>query len=222
MNRFFVLLALLLGFSCSFGQNIRWELSAQGFSSFNSFAQNYQGKAPQIQHAGVRIGAAFNKFSDLQLAIRQQSRTDYGQSSLLTATRSRRAARYCDDRTLAHSSSGLEIETLFRIRNAQFSRIHAFWGAGLAWSLSSDMHGYDPEIELVEIPRRNGGTRTIECGFQEGQFEGAQFAMIFAPGVRVRITHKIHAELETQFRYLPLTTSGGLGGVGLNLVYNFY
>lgn len=206
-----------------FCQNIRWELSAQVFSSINALTKPQSAISPQIQYTGLRLGVALNKTSDIQFGLRYQSRVDYVQTSLLTQTRRAPRRRICPDQAYFLSNSGYEMELQFRIRNNQFSRVHLFWGAGLAWLFAPDIHIYDQRIEQITITRPNGESRILECGIPQGYFEGVELAMIFAPGLRVRLTHRIHTELESQLRYNPMhPLSRPVIGCGLNVVYNFY
>ena len=224
MKNYYLLIGMILGLITTHiqGQNIRWEVSGQAMTTYNSIFEQGTPELTSYQSYGLRIGAAPNLSTDIQLAVRYQVRTDYGESTLLTETRNPRAAQTCPERRLAHESSGIETELLYRVRASQFSRIHPFFGGGLAFLFNSELNNYNQEIETVTFQTRNGQVRRIACGFPEELFEGSNFALIFAPGLRARITHKFHAELETQFRYFPLRGGNGLGSLGLNLVYNFY
>ncbi|MEM7374151.1 MAG: hypothetical protein AAF587_36495 [Bacteroidota bacterium] len=223
MKQLYFLSLFLLPMSLLVGQNIRWELSTQAFSTFNAFSTAREPSAPQVQHVGLRLGAALNKFSDIQLGFRYQSRRDFVETSLLTPTRRPPRRQLCPPQGHLLASSGYEGELLFRIRNHQFSRVHMFWGAGLAWLYAPDIHDYDQQIQEVEISGRNGNTRIIECGIREGHYEGVSLSMIFSPGVRIRWTHKIHSELETQVRYNPIHQAAKpMLGLGFSMVYNFY
>lgn len=223
MKFIYLTLCLLIYASGSSAQNIRWEVSGRAFASFNSFLLEGRSASPQFQQAGVRVGAAPNMTLDFQLGLWYQTRTDFGQSAILTSgVRSPRGLQACEQRRLTHESSGLEIETLVRLRNSQFSRVHAFMGLGVAYLLSPSLHSYDQDIRTATFTTPNGNTRTIECGFPEGLFKGAEFGLIFAPGVRFRMVHKVHLELESQLRYYPQYNGETTGGLGLGVVYNFY
>ena len=223
MKKFFLLTCLFTHLSFIQGQNTRWELSGQFFSTVNPIFERGEPSLTSIRYYGVRVGATPNLSTDIQLGFRYQQRTDYIESILLTPTTIRRAAQACPRKTLTYESSGFEAELVYRIRSSQFSRLHAFFGGGMAVYIPfQSLHDYDQEIEQIVVSGRNGQVELVECGFPARAFAGSQFAMVFAPGLRLRITHRLHAELETHFRYFPLLGGNGVGGLGLNLVYIFY
>lgn len=220
MKHFFNLLCLLCLPILFFGQ-IRYEISGHGYSTFNILL-NKESEATQIQNLGIRVGAAINMWSDVQVGIHYQERQDYATPSLITATRFPGAPEFCANNRLVRTSESVELEALFRLRQSQFSRIHTFWGVGLAYAYSSNIHDGDSTVFSTVVSRRNGSPLELECGFPESPFAGLQVAVILAPGIRARLNHRIHLELESQIRYHPFFRGHVVGGLGANLVYNLY
>lgn len=203
-----------------FGQ-IRYEISGHGYSTFNILLGN-ESDGTQIQNMGIRVGAAVNMWSDVQVGIHYQERQDYATPSLISATRFSGASAACANNRLVRTSKTVEMEALFRIRQSQFSRIHTFWGIGIAYAHSPNIHDGDSATFTTVVRRRNGSPLRLECGFPESPFAGSQFSVILAPGIRARLTHRIHLELESQFRFHPFFRGHLAGGIGANLVYNLY
>lgn len=203
-------------------QNIRWELSGQANTTFYPLSGEDKAESLRFQNYGIRIGMAFNKISDIQVGIHHQTRKDYTEAVLQTESRNPRAGRVCLNRGLTHQSSGIEFEVLYRIRKSQFNRVHSFLGFGVAYLSSSSVHEQQDSVITAEVPRRNGTFQSVECGFEADAFIGSQLALILAPGVRFRITHKLHTELEGQIRYFPMYESYLVVGAGAGLVWNFY